>query len=235
MLLELKNIYASYGAAKVLNGVNIEVEEGSLVAMVGPNGAGKTTTLRAISGLLPISKGEIIFQGQKINQMKSSKIVKAGQAHGPEERQIWQAMTVAENIELGGYIHNSSARKSDLKKMYELFPILRERQKQLAGSLSGGEQQLLAIARALMSRPKLILFDEPSLGLSPKLVKEILMLIKKINIEDGISVLLVEQNAKMALRIADNGYILEGGVVTMKDKAISLRNNEYVKKAYLGM
>lgn len=235
MLLKLNDVHASYGLTKVLNGVNLEVEEGSLVTMVGPNGAGKTTTLRAISGLLPISKGEIIFQGQRIDRMKPNKIVRAGIAHCPEGRQIWPAMTVAENVELGGYINNSATCKSDIEKMYELFPILKERQKQLAGSLSGGEQQLLAIARALMSRPKLIIFDEPSLGLSPKLVNEILMLIKKINVEEGISVLLVEQNARMALKIANDGYILEKGIVTMKDKAKNIRDNDYVKKAYLGI
>ncbi len=235
MLLELNNVHVTYGLTKVLNGVSLGVEDGSLVTMVGPNGAGKTTTLRAISGLLPISKGEIIFQGQRIDKMKPNKIVKAGIAHCPEGRQIWPAMTVVENIELGGYIYNSAICKSDIEKMYELFPILKERHNQLAGSLSGGEQQVLAIARALMSRPKLILFDEPSMGLSPKLVNRILTLIKKINVEDGISVLLVEQNAKMALNIADDGYILEKGFVTMKDKAPSLRDNDYVKKAYLGM
>ena len=235
MLLELNDVNAAYGLNKILNGVNLQVEQGSIVTMIGPNGAGKTTTLRTICGLLPVSKGEIIFQGKKIDKMKSNKIVKAGIAHCPEGRQIWPAMTVAENLELGGYIYNSATCKSEIKRMYELFPILKERQKQLAGSLSGGEQQVLAIARALMSRPKLILFDEPSLGLSPKLVNEILMLIKKINVEVGVSVLLVEQNAKMALKIAKDGYVLEKGVVTMKDKAVNLRDNDYIKKAYLGM
>lgn len=234
MLLELNDVHAAYGLTKVLNGVNLQVEKGSLVTMVGPNGAGKTTTLRTICGLLPISKGEIIFQGQRIDKMKSNKIVKVGIAHCPEGRQIWPAMTVGENLELGGYIYNSATCKSDIERMYKLFPILKERQKQLAGSLSGGEQQVLAVARALMSRPKLILFDEPSLGLSPKLASEILMLIKKLNVEEGISVLLVEQKAKMALKIANNGYVLEKGVVAMNDKAENLRDNDYVKKAYLG-
>lgn len=235
MLLELNDVHAAYGLTKVLNGVSIQVEEGSIVTMVGPNGAGKTTTLRAICGLLPISKGEIIFRDQRIDKMKSNKIVKVGIAHCPEGRQIWPAMTVVESLELGGYIYNSAICKNDIERMYELFPILKERKKQLAGSLSGGEQQVLAVARALMSRPKLILFDEPSLGLSPKLVSEILMLIKKINIEEGISVLLIEQNAKMAFKIANNGYVLEKGVIAMKDKAENLRDNDYVKKAYLGM
>lgn len=167
--------------------------------------------------------------------MKSSKIVKSGIAHCPEGRKIWPTMTVLENLELGGYINNSAVCKNDIKRMYELFPILEERQKQLAGSLSGGEQQILAVARALMSRPKLILFDEPSLGLSQKLVSEILMLIKKLNIEEGISVLLVEQNAKMALNIANEGCVLEKGVITIKDKAENLQDNDYVKKAYLGV
>lgn len=235
MLLELNDVHAAYGSTKVLNGVNLQVGEGSLVAMVGPNGAGKTTTLRTICGLLPILKGEIIFRGQRIDRMKSKDIVKAGISHCPEGRQIWPTMTVAEHLELGGYINSSTTCKSDIDRMYELFPILKERKKQLSGSLSGGEQQVLAVARALMSRPKLILFDEPSLGLSPKLVSEILMLVKKINAEEGVSVLLVEQNAKMALSIANDGYVLEKGFVTMRDKAEKLRNNDYVKKAYLGM
>ncbi len=235
MLLELNNVNANYGLTKVLNGVNLEVREGALVTMVGPNGAGKTTMLRAISALLPISSGEIIFQGQRIDKMKPNEIVKLGIAHCPEGRQIWPAMTVAENIELGGYIYDSVTCRKDMEKMYELFPILKERKNQLAGSLSGGEQQVLAIARALMSRPKLILFDEPSLGLAPKMVKEILRLIKRLNIVDGIAVLLVEQNAKMALKIADDAYVLEKGVITMSDKAQNLCNNDFVKKAYLGM
>ena len=235
MLLELKDVHAAYGLTKVLNGINLQVREGSLITVVGPNGAGKTTMLRTICGLLPISKGEIVFQGQRIDKMKSSKIVKAGIAHCPEGRKIWATMTVLENLELGGYINNSVVCKNDIKRIYELFPILEERQKQLAGSLSGGEQQILAVARALMSRPKLILFDEPSLGLSQKLVSEILKLIKKLNIEEGISVLLVEQNAKMALNIANEGCVLEKGVITIKDKAENLQDNDYVKKAYLGV
>ena len=235
MLLELKDVHATYGLTKVLNGINLQVREGSLITVVGPNGAGKTTMLRTICGLLPISKGEIVFQGQRIDKMKSSKIVKAGIAHCPEGRKIWPTMTVLENLELGGYINNSVVCKNDIKRMYELFPILEERQKQLAGSLSGGEQQILAVARALMSRPKLILFDEPSLGLSKKLVSEIFKLIKKLNIEEGISVLLVEQNAKMALNIANEGCVFEKGVITIKDKAENLQDNDYIKKAYLGV
>lgn len=235
MLLELKDVHASYGLTKVLNGVSLCVEEGALVTMVGPNGAGKTTTLRAISGLLPITKGEIIFRGQRLEKMRPNKIVKAGIAHCPEGRLIWPMMTVEENIELGGYIHDSATCKTDMKRMYELFPILKERKNQLAGSLSGGEQQLLAIVRALMSHPKLILFDEPSLGLSPKLVNEILMLIREINMVDGISVLLIEQNVRTSLKIATDAYVLEKGVITMQGSAQNLSDNEYVKKAYLGM
>lgn len=235
MLLELRDVHAAYGLNQVLNGVNLQIDEGSIATIIGPNGAGKTTTLRTICGLLPITRGEIIYRGHKIDKMRPNEIVKAGIAHCPEGRQIWPAMTVLEHLELGGYIHNSDTCKKDIARMYELFPILEERKSQLAGTLSGGEQQTLAIARALMARPKLILFDEPSLGLSPKLASELLTLIKSLNTEQGISVLLIEQNAKMALKIANDGYVIEKGVVTMKGKAESLRNSEYIMSAYLGM
>lgn len=233
MLLELKNVHAGYGMTKVLNGLDLQIEDGSLVTIVGPNGAGKTTTLRTICGLLPLMNGEIYFDGKRVDKMKPSGIVKLGIAHCPEGRQIWPEMTVMENLELGGYIHGNI--KADIARMMELFPILEQRKSQLAGSLSGGEQQSLAVARALMSRPKLILFDEPSLGLSPKLINETLMLIRRLNREEGITVLLVEQNARMALKIADDGYVLEKGVASIYDKASALIGNEYVKKAYLGM
>ena len=234
MLLEINDVYAGYGMVRVLNGLSLQVEEGKLVTIVGPNGAGKTTTLRTICGLLPVSKGEIVFEGTRIDKLKSSKIVRLGIAHCPEGRQIWPNMTVMENLELGAFIHNKDVKK-DIDHMFSLFPILKERKNQHAGSLSGGEQQSLAVARALMLRPKLILFDEPSLGLSPKLIKETLMLIHRINREEGISVLLVEQNARMALKLADDGYVLEKGAVALSGKASELADNEYVKKSYLGM
>ncbi len=234
MLLELNNVHAGYGMVKVLNGLSMHVEEGKLVTIVGPNGAGKTTTLRTICGLLPVTEGEIIFNGERIDKLKSDKIVKLGIAHCPEGRQIWPNMTVLENLELGAFIRKENV-KADIKRMFSLFPILKERKHQHAGSLSGGEQQSLAVARALMLRPKLILFDEPSLGLSPKLISETLSLIQRINQEEGISVLLVEQNARMALRIADDGYVLEKGEIALEGKASELSDNDYVRKSYLGM
>ena len=234
MLLELHDVCTGYGMVQVLNGLSLHVQEGQLVTIVGPNGAGKTTTLRTICGLLPVTRGEILFAGQRIDNMKSDKIVRLGIAHCPEGRQIWPSMTVMENLELGAFIRKSGV-KADIERMFTLFPILKERKNQLAGSLSGGEQQSLAVARALMLRPKLILFDEPSLGLSPKLINETLSLIKRINQEEGISVLLVEQNARMALKIADEGYVLEKGVSVLEGKASSLANDDYVQKSYLGM
>ena len=233
MLLELKNVHSGYGMVKVLNGLDLELEEGSLVTMVGPNGAGKTTTLRTICGLLPVTEGEIWFDGKRIDNMRSDKIVKLGIAHCPEGRQIWPNMTVQENLELGAFIHKKGV-KEDIQRMFKLFPILEQRKNQAAGSLSGGEQQSLAVARALMLRPRLILFDEPSLGLSPILISETLHLIERVNKEEGISVLLVEQNAKMALKIADTGYVLEKGVAVMSGKASDIANDDNVRKAYLG-
>ena len=233
MLLELKNVHSGYGMVRVLNGLDLELEEGSLVTMVGPNGAGKTTTLRTICGLLPVTEGEIWFDGKRIDNMRSDKIVKLGIAHCPEGRQIWPNMTVQENLELGAFIHKKGV-KEDIQRMFKLFPILEQRKNQAAGSLSGGEQQSLAVARALMLRPRLILFDEPSLGLSPILISETLHLIERVNKEEGISVLLVEQNAKMALKIADTGYVLEKGVAVMSGKASDIANDDNVRKAYLG-
>ena len=227
MLLELHEVCTGYGMVQVLNGLSLHVEEGKLVTIVGPNGAGKTTTLRTICGLLPVTKGEILFAGERIDNLKSDKIVRMGIAHCPEGRQIWPNMTVMENLELGAFIHRSGV-KADIDRMFTLFPILKERKNQHAGSLSGGEQQSLAVARALMLRPKLILFDEPSLGLSPKLITETLSLIKRINQEEGISVLLVEQNARMALKIAHEGYVLEKGVSVLEGKASSLANDEQI-------
>lgn len=234
MLLEINNVHAAYGPVNVLNGLSLSIEAGKLVTIVGPNGAGKTTTLRTICGLLKVTKGDIVFDGKRIDNLPSNKIVRLGIAHCPEGRQIWPSMTVMENLELGAFIHKSGV-KADIERMFSVFPILKERKNQHAGSLSGGEQQALAVARAMMLRPKLILFDEPSLGLSPKLINETLAYIKQINVQDGITVLLVEQNARIALKIADWGYVLEKGKIALDGQASELSGNDYVRKSYLGM
>jgi branched-chain amino acid transport system ATP-binding protein len=236
MMLQLKNVNAGYGHANVLNDLTLDVEKGKIVTIVGPNGAGKTTTLRTICGLVKITKGEIYFDGQKISGMSSDKIVRCGLAHCPEGRQIWPKMTVLENLQLGAFSRKDKDEiQNDIEKMFNTFPILRERQNQLAESLSGGEQQALAVARSLMLRPKMILFDEPSLGLSPILVKETLNMIAELPKRQNVTVLLVEQNARAALKIADWGYVLEKGSVVLSGPAAELANNKYVQKAYLGM
>jgi branched-chain amino acid transport system ATP-binding protein len=236
MMLQLKNVNAGYGHANVLNDLTLDVEKGKIVTIVGPNGAGKTTTLRTICGLVKITKGEIYFDGQKISGMSPDKIVRCGLAHCPEGRQIWPKMTVLENLQLGAFSRKDKDEiQNDIEKMFNTFPILRERQNQLAESLSGGEQQALAVARSLMLRPKMILFDEPSLGLSPILVKETLNMIAELPKRQNVTVLLVEQNARAALKIADWGYVLEKGSVVLSGPAAELANNKYVQKAYLGM
>ena len=232
MLLELHEVCTGYGMVQVLNGLSLHVEEGKLVTIVGPNGAGKTTTLRTICGLLPVTKGEILFAGERIDNLKSDKIVKMGIAHCPEGRQIWPNMTVMENLELGAFIHRSGV-KADIDRMFTLFPILKERKNQHAGSLSGGEQQSLAVARALMAKPDMIMLDEPSTGLAPLVIKSIFEIIKNVR-DTGTTVLLVEQNAKMALGIADRGYVLKNGRIVMEDTGKNLLTNDDVRKAYLG-
>ena len=234
MVLKISNIETFYGNIQAIKGVSCEVNEGEIVTLIGANGAGKTTILKTISGLLRPRKGTIEFIGKRIERLKSSRIAKLGIAHCPEGRKIFPNMLVFENLELGTI---SSAGKVDLKKqlnlVYQHFPILKERKNQLAGSLSGGEQQMLAIGRSLMADPRLLLLDEPSMGLSPILVKEIFKIITNIN-KQGTSMLLVEQNATLALKFAKRGYVLETGKVVIHDSCEALQKDERVKKAYLG-
>lgn len=234
MLLELRNISVQYGKAQALKGVSLDVQEGKVVALIGSNGAGKTTTLRAITGLKRPSGGEILFRGLRIDSMAPHEIVKLGIAHAPEGRRVFSAMTVRENLEMGAYLRKDRPGiAEDFKKVCQRFPRLLERQKQQAGLLSGGEQQMLAMARALMARPTLLLLDEPSLGLSPIVAKEIARIIRGIS-QTGVSIILIEQNARMALRLAHEAYILELGRVSIHGKAEDLIHNEDVRKAYLG-
>ncbi len=236
-MLQLKNVYVSYGNIEVLHGINIEVKEGEIVTIIGANGAGKSTTLKAITGIVP-KKGasEIIFNGENITKTAAEKIVGKGISLSPEGRRIFPDMTVIENLEMGAYLRSKD--KAGVKKtmdfVFEMFPRLEERRHQSGKTLSGGEQQMLAIARALMSKPKLLMLDEPSTGLAPLIVKDIFASIKKINQSEGTTVLLVEQNAKIALRTADRGYVLKNGDIVMEDKAEALMANPDIRAAYLG-
>jgi ABC-type branched-chain amino acid transport systems, ATPase component len=233
-VLEVKNINVYYGAIHAIKDVSFEVREGEVVSLIGANGAGKTTILHTISGLLRPQSGEITFRGQKIDRMEAHKIVRLGLAHVPEGRRVFAKMTVQENLEMGAFIRNDIEElQKDIKKVFDRFPRLEERKRQLAGTLSGGEQQMLAMGRAMMSRPTLMMLDEPSMGLAPLLVNEIFDIVKTIS-QDGTTVLLVEQNANKALAIADRGYVLETGNVVLADDAENLLSNEQVKEAYLG-
>jgi branched-chain amino acid transport system ATP-binding protein len=234
-LLEVDSLDVSYGAIRALRGVKLSVEKGQIVTLIGANGAGKTTTLRALSGLVPAQKGKIVFDGQLLNGKKPHEIVRLGMAHSPEGRGIFPSLTVKDNLELGAYTrHDRAGISADIDKMYARFPILKERHAQSAGTLSGGEQQMLAVARALMARPRLLLLDEPSLGLAPQIVKVIFNIIQEIN-KEGVTILLVEQNAAMALSIAHHGYVLETGEIKMSDEAKNLAASDEVRKAYLGV
>ena len=234
MMLRLEHIEAGYGPTSVLKGISLEVREGEIVALLGANGAGKTTALMAISGLVPIRQGRAVFQGRPLNGMSPEGIVELGISHVPEGRRILPSLTVAENLALGAYRWRGRAQiQRTLDHVHALFPVLSQRRRQLAGVLSGGEQQMLAIGRGLMARPTLLLLDEPSLGLAPKLVVEIFRTIQRLN-RDGITLLLVEQNAYQALQIAHRGYVLETGRVVLADTAASLAANPQVKAAYLG-
>ena len=234
-LLEVENIHSYYGNIEALKGISIHVEEGEIVSLIGGNGAGKTTTLRGISGLLPPREGTINFNGEDLSRYKAHELVSKGIAMVPEGRGVFSKLTVLENLEMGAY-HRSDKDgiAEDLQKMYQLFPRLEERRTQVAGTLSGGEQQMLATARALMSRPTLLLMDEPSMGLAPVLVEAIFSTIEEIN-KEGTTVLLVEQNAHMALQIASRGYVLQTGEIVLHDTAANLQQNEMVQKAYLGI
>ena len=233
-LLEIKDLEVNYGVIKAIKGVSFDVNEGEIIALIGANGAGKTTILHTITGLIQAKKGSIVFDGKELTKTPPHKIVSMGMAHVPEGRRIFQQLSVLENLKLGAYTRKDKSEiASTLKMVYERFPRLEERKNQVAGTLSGGEQQMLAMGRALMSKPRIILMDEPSMGLSPLLVSEIFDIIKVIN-ESGTTVLLVEQNAKKALSISDRAYVLETGKITLSGDAKDLINDESVKKAYLG-
>lgn len=233
-MLKIDNINVYYGAIHALKGISVDVKEGEIVTLIGANGAGKSTTLRTISGLLKPKTGDVIFEGKSIANIAAQNIVKLGISQVPEGRRIFANMTVLENIELGAYIRNDTKEiVADMAKIFARFPRLAERKTQIAGTLSGGEQQMLAMGRALMSRPRLLLLDEPSMGLAPLLVKEIFSIIKEIN-ETGTTILLVEQNAHMALSIAHHAYVLETGRIILTGTAKELAASEEVRKAYLG-
>ena len=232
LTVEKLNVY--YGMIHALKDVSFQVKEGEIVALIGANGAGKTTTLQTVSGMLPSKSGSIRFEDHDITRMPSHRIVQLGISHVPEGRRMFSALTVYENLRMGAYTRkNKSEIDATLSMVYERFPRLKERARQLAGTLSGGEQQMLAMGRALMSNPRLLLMDEPSMGLSPLLVSEIFDIIQQIS-KQGVTILLVEQNAKKALSIADRAYVLETGSIVMEDDAQALLNNEAIKKAYLG-
>lgn len=231
-MLEIKDLYVNYGAVHTLNGVSMTVKDGEIVSLIGANGAGKTTTLRTITGLEKATSGSITFDGHDLRKIEPSKIITLKLAHVPEGRHIFPQMTVEENLEMGAYA-DPAGMEETMKDVYKRFPRLEERRRQLAGTLSGGEQQMLAVGRALMAKPKMILMDEPSMGLSPLLVKEIFAIIQEVN-KQGITILLVEQNAKMALAISDRAYVLETGNISIEGNAADLLNDPRVKKAYLG-
>ncbi|MGE5657147.1 MAG: ABC transporter ATP-binding protein [Actinomycetota bacterium] len=233
-LLEIKELYVNYGGIQALKNINLTVNLGEVVTLVGANGAGKSTTLRAISKIVNPYQGQMIYNGRDITHRQAHEVVKLGIAHSPEGRRVLSRQTVLTNLELGAYIRTDSAGvKADLEQQFSLFPRLAERRHQLAGTLSGGEQQMLAIARALMSRPKLLLLDEPSLGLAPAIVREIFSIIQTLR-TTGVTILLVEQNANLALQIADRGYVLEAGNIPLTGLASDLLKDERVKQAYLG-
>lgn len=234
-MLKVKNLNVSYGAIHAIHDVSLEVNQGEIVSLIGANGAGKTTILHTISALKKATSGEVILEGSDLFSIPPAKIVTLGMAHVPEGRRIFAQMTVAENLEMGAFIMGDRAQvAADMENVYNHFPRLRERCKQAGGTLSGGEQQMLAIGRAMMSRPKILLMDEPSMGLSPLLVKEIFHIIQELN-QSGMTILLVEQNAKMALSIANRAYVLETGRVVMSGNAKDMLADDQVRKAYLGL
>lgn len=234
MILTISDLHVSYGAIRALKGINCEVAEGEIVALIGANGAGKSTTLRTISGLMRPQQGTITWQGRPISRCQPHQIVALGISQVPEGRRVFARMSVLENLEMGAYSRRSRAEvRADIERVFARFPRLEERQHQLAGTLSGGEQQMLAIGRALMSRPRLLLLDEPSMGLAPMLVREIFNIIQEIN-REGTTILLVEQNARMALSVANRAYVLETGEIVLTGHAAELANDPAVRKAYLG-
>jgi branched-chain amino acid transport system ATP-binding protein len=233
VLLEVKNLTVNYGVIGALHGISFSIQRGDIVTLIGANGAGKTTTLRAISGLVRAAEGDVIYDGAPIANMPAHKLVARGLAHVPEGRMIFANLTVMENLRMGAYLRRDNIQP-ELDYAFGIFPRLKERERQVAGTLSGGEQQMLAIARALMSRPKFLMLDEPSLGIAPLLVKTIFEKIVEINREQGITILLVEQNANLALEISHYGYVLETGRIILQDTASALREDPKVKSAYLG-
>jgi branched-chain amino acid transport system ATP-binding protein len=233
-LLEIEAIDVYYGRVQALRGVSLAVEEGEVVTLIGSNGAGKTTTVRTISGLIRPAAGRVVLAGEEITGLRPEAIVERGIGHAPEGRHVFSRMSVRENLDLGAYLRRDKEVRSDMERVFELFPRLLERERQLAGTLSGGEQQMLAIGRALMTRPRVLLLDEPSLGLAPILVETIFQVIRELN-QQGVTVLLIEQNALLALRTASRGYVLETGSVVQAASAEALLASEDVKRAYLGI
>ncbi len=234
-ILEVNDLNVYYGAIHAIKNISFEIKKGEIVTLIGANGAGKTSTLHAVSGLLPLKSGEVSLNGVNVTGVEAHKLVTQGMAHVPEGRRIFTDLTVLENLEMGAYTRNDKdGINEDLEKMFLLFPRLAERKKQLAGTMSGGEQQMLAIARALMSKPSILLMDEPSMGLAPILVQEIFKIIERINKEEGVTILLVEQNAHMALSIANRAYVLETGEIIKEGNGIELLDDPDIKKAYLG-
>ena len=234
MKLEIRDLCVSYGGIRALKGISLSVEQGQIVTLIGANGAGKSTTLRAISGLEKAQSGSITYGGEELTSLPAKEIVRRGIIHVPEGRRVFPDMTVAENLKIGAFLRRDAAGiANDLDYVYSLFPRLKERSWQPAGTLSGGEQQMLAVGRALMSRPKVLMMDEPSLGLAPLIVRDIFSIIRRVN-DDGITVLLIEQNANAALRIADYGYVLETGTISLTGTGEELLRNSSVREAYLG-
>src|SRR5690349_1470409 len=234
-MLEIKNLSVSYGAINALHGISLQIKDGDIVTLIGANGAGKTTTLKTISGLLKTRGGEILYDGRNIANLPPHQIVKRGISHVPEGRMVFANLTVQENLAMGAYLQRDKAVvRAELDFVFGMFPRLKERESQVAGTLSGGEQQMLAIGRALMSRPRFLMMDEPSLGIAPLLVKTIFEKVVEINRQHGITILLVEQNANLALEISHYGYVLETGKIILQDKSAALRQNPQVKSAYLG-
>jgi branched-chain amino acid transport system ATP-binding protein len=234
-MLQMNNVEAYYGNIQALRGISLDINEGEIITLIGANGAGKSTTLMTISGVVSTKSGSITFQGSPISKLKPEEIVKRGICQVPEGRHIFPNLTVAENLDMGAFLRkDKTAIKKDLDYVLTLFPRLAERRNQQGGTLSGGEQQMLAISRALMSRPQLLLLDEPSMGLAPIIIRQIFDILKQINKEQKTTIFLVEQNANLALQIADRGYVIENGSIVMQDSAQALLNNEDLKKAYLG-
>ncbi|OQY51043.1 MAG: branched-chain amino acid ABC transporter ATP-binding protein [Desulfobacteraceae bacterium 4572_89] len=234
-ILELKNVHSGYGSIKALKGISLKVMPGEIVAIIGANGAGKSTTLMTICGIVQAEKGEVLYDGKLINKVSPEKLPTMGLCQVPEGRRIFPRLTVMENLRLGAFYRNDTDQiMKDIQHSYELFPILGDRHKQQGGTLSGGEQQMLAIARALMTKPKVLLLDEPSLGLAPIIIQQIFDIIATINKEEGTTILLVEQNANLALQAASRGYVVETGEITLEDKASALLENPKIREAYLG-